>query len=385
MGQRTIARDVAVPGGVTTVKTTTATDLTDLHRSLEGWIRVRLGSPKARVFNLRKPSESGMSSISVLFTAEWIEDGAVHGADLVARLAPEASDFPVFAGYDLESQAAVMRDVAAHSAVPVPRVRWVETSSNVLGRPFVVMDRIEGVVPVDNPPYVFGSWLHEASSAELGTLQQTSVEVLARIHAIPAPRVLLPGLERASSGDALRRHVEAERAYYEWTRREDGLRIPLLERGFDWLEDHWPANPSEPVLCWGDSRIGNIMYRDFRPAAVLDWEMAALAPRELDVGWFIFFHRMYQDMAEQHGQPGLPGILRRREVVTTYEEVAGVELHDLDFYLAYAAIRHGTIMSRIKRRSIHFGDSPAPQDPNEYVLHHRMLRRVIDGDYHWEA
>ncbi|MFC9515125.1 phosphotransferase family protein [Nocardiaceae bacterium NPDC056970] len=375
----------AVPNGVNTDVTTTATDVTTLHDNLEHWIRTRLAAPMAQVSDLRKPSESGMSSISVLFTVEWDEGGTSHRADLVARLAPETSALPVFPGYDLERQAAVMRAVAAHSTVPVPRVRWIEPSPDVLGRPFVVMDRVEGLVPVDNPPYVFGGWMHEATPAQRDALQRGSVEVLAGIHSIPDPRALLPELGDATAGDALRRHVDNERAYYEWTRQEDGLRIPLLERGFDWLEDHWPDAPSEPVLCWGDSRIGNIMFRDFVPAAVLDWELAAIAPREVDVGWFIFFHRMFQDMAEQFDQPGLPHWFRREDVVARYEASTGVELRDLDFYLVYAGVRHGIIMSRIKRRSIHFGDSAAPTDPDEYVLHHHMLRRLIDGEYSWEA
>ncbi|NKS72276.1 phosphotransferase [Rhodococcus hoagii] len=155
---------------------------------------------------------------------------------------------------------------------------------------------------------------------------------------------------------------------------------PAAGEGVRLAREHWPSAPSEPVLCWGDSRIGNIMYRDFAPVAVLDWELAALAPREVDVGWFVFFHRMFQDMAEQFGRPGLPHLLRREEVVALYEETTGVELRDLDFYLVYAAVRHGIIMSRIKRRSIHFGDSVAPSDPDEYVLHHRLLRRMIDGE-----
>ncbi|MGF7122291.1 phosphotransferase family protein [Rhodococcus sp. AG1013] len=375
----------APPRGVNTTVTTTATDVTGLQRSLEGWIRDRLATPTARISDLRKPSESGMSSISVLFTVEWDLDGSRQRADLVARLAPEPTALPVFPGYDLERQAAVMRTVADHSTVPVPRVRWIESSPAVLGRPFVVMDRVDGVVPVDNPPYVFGGWLHEATTAQLDVVQHGSVDVLAGIHSIPDPRSLLPELGVGTADDALRRHVDGERAYYEWTRQDDGLRIPLLERGFDWLEENWPSSPSEPVLCWGDSRIGNIMYRDFAPAAVLDWELATLAPRELDVGWFVFFHRMYQDMAEQFGRPGLPGFLQRADVVAHYENTTGVELRDLDFYLGYAAIRHGIIMSRIKRRSIHFGDSPAPDDPDEYVLHHRMLRRLIENEYSWET
>ncbi|NKS72275.1 hypothetical protein GS531_04245 [Rhodococcus hoagii] len=123
----------AVPRGVNTDVTTTSTDVAALRGSLERWVRGRIGSPTARVSALQMPSASGMSSISVLFTVDWDEHGTRHHADLVARLAPESTALPVFPEYDLERQAAVIRAVAAHSAVPVPRVRWVEPSSDVLG------------------------------------------------------------------------------------------------------------------------------------------------------------------------------------------------------------------------------------------------------------
>ena len=60
-------------------------------------------------------------------------------------------------------------------------------------------------------------------------------------------------------------------------------------------------------MSWGDSRIGNILYRDFVPAAVLDWEMAGLGPRELDLAWLVYSHRVFQDIA---GSMGLPGTAR---------------------------------------------------------------------------
>ena len=44
-----------------------------------------------------------------------------------------------------------------------------------------------------------------------------------------------------------------------------------------------PSDEGEAVLSWGDSRIGNMMFDGFDPVAVLDWEMAGVGPRELDV------------------------------------------------------------------------------------------------------
>ncbi|MGW0045316.1 phosphotransferase family protein [Rhodococcus sp. NPDC003348] len=364
---------------------TTETDLEQLRRQLEGWLGERLGADEPpRVHNVSRPGHSGMSSVSVLFDLDWNQGGIEHTDRLVARLAPEASAFPVFPGYDLRHQFGVMAAVRDHSEVPVPNVRWVETSAEPLGTPFLVMDRAGGAVPVDNPPYVFGGWLHEFDTQARKSLQENTIQVLANIHAIDDPAAKVPSLGAAGGESSLRRHFENERAYYEWTRRDDGLRIPVLERAFDWLEAHWPAEPSPDVLCWGDSRIGNIMYAETVPAAVLDWESAVLAPRELDLGWFLFFHRMFQDLAEQFSLPGLPEMFTRADVVDRYEKVAGVELRDLDFYLVYAALRHGTVMSQIARRRVHFGEMEAPTNPDEYVLHHAMLAQLIDETYEWE-
>mgnify|MGYP001086577658 CR=1 FL=1 len=121
-----------------------------------------------------------------------------------------------------------------------------------------------------------GNWLHAASDAERERLEAASVGLLARLHdQVPleaAEFLTLPG-----DGDCLRRHVTAQRAYYDWV-VEGRARSPLIEAAFDRLEDLWPPDSGTPVLNWGDARIGNVVYDGFEPAAVLDWEMAALAP-----------------------------------------------------------------------------------------------------------
>jgi aminoglycoside phosphotransferase (APT) family kinase protein len=183
--------------------------------------------------------------------------------------------------------------------------------------------------------------------------------------------------------DALRAHVEGQRAYYEWTRRDDGLRIPVIDDTFAWLEANWPTDPGETVLSWGDSRIGNMIFEDFAPTAVLDWEMAGLGPREIDLAWFLFIHRFFQDLAELFQQPGLPDVARRTELVATYEQLSGHTVRDLDWYLMYAALRYAIVMSQVKRRMIHFGEDTVPATPDEYVMFHSTMRAMLDGSYDW--
>ncbi|MGN2636941.1 phosphotransferase family protein [Nocardia takedensis] len=358
-------------------------DLEHLAEDLSRWLGGRVGAdgPPA-ISRLARPESGGMSSTSILFDADWRAGGRDEHGSFVARLAPDADAFPVFRDYDLPTQYRVMEGVAAATDVPVPGLCWLETGENPLGAPFFVMRRVDGRVPSDNPPYVFVGWLFDATDDERAHLTHKTLEIIAAIHAIDDPTARFPMLDGPGSG--LRRHVDAQKDWYRWALADDGYDIPLIDRGFDWLERHWPADPGPDVLSWGDARPGNIIFDGFDPVAVLDWEMAALGPRELDLAWTIFIHRFFQDLAVKFGMPGLPGFLRRDQVAEQYRRISGHTPRDLDFYLVYAALRHAVVMARITRRMIHFGEAEPPAERDDYVMHRACLEALLDGTYEWD-
>ncbi len=350
--------------------------------ALEGWLASMLpegASP--RITRYEPPSGNGMSSETVLFDVEWSDRGAAQHWELVARIAPSADNVPVFPEYDLDRQATTMRAVRTMSDVPVPAVHWTESDESVLGAPFFVMERIEGVVPPDILPYNMMSWLLDASPADRRRLQESTVAALARLHTIEGVEEMFHFLPGATADrTALQRHVDEQRDYYEWV-VADGRRSPLIESAFTWLDEHWPADEGPTVLSWGDSRIGNVLYREFEPVAILDWEMASLGPPELDVAWLVTLHAFFEDVARTYEMPGLPDLLRRDDVVEQYQAITGYAPRDLDFYCAYASTRHAIIMSRIGRRSIHFGEAEAPADIDELIPHRAMLEAMLAETY----
>ncbi|HXY43470.1 MAG TPA: phosphotransferase family protein [Acidimicrobiales bacterium] len=354
-------------------------DRDELRLALEAWLSASgLGT---RVVSLDIPEHTGVSSLSVLLE---VEGGRAAPDRLVARLAPDAEGVPVFPTYDLEKQFLVLDHLARHSAVPVPRVHRLELDVGPLGVPFFVMDRVDGEIPPDILPYPFGSWLTEADRADQRRLQDSALAALASVHRVELP----PELEARLAFDrhgrtALHRHVAQVRSYYEWC-SADGVRSSVIEEGFSWLQDHWPEAVDDFVLSWGDARIGNMVFCDFAPVALLDWEMVGLAPREVDLGWMIYLHRWFDDITAMMEIEPMRHFMRVPEAVATYEAESGTTMRDMRFFLFYAALHHGIIMFRVSRRQIAFGQSVMPDDPNDLILHRRTLEEMMAGTY-WQG
>ncbi|HET9731131.1 MAG TPA: phosphotransferase family protein [Acidimicrobiales bacterium] len=361
----------------------------DLKRSSRDIERVRAGLraalearvPEGRrhsVDSIAGTSSTGMSSETLLFDASWDEGGGRHVEHLVARVAPQQEDIPVFPSYDLPGQFLTIQTVASLTDVPVPNPWWCEADPAVIGSPFFVMGRADGEVPTDIPPYNFGDgWLYHASPEQQMRLQESTVAVLAELHAIPDPEKHFSHLAGGPPGaTALRRHFEGRRRWYEWAARDSG-RSALLEATLSWLEERWPAHESPTVFCWGDARIGNVMYRDFEPSAVLDWEMAGLAPGETDLAWLAYLHQMFEEMAETYGFAHMPHLLRIEDVATAYERLTRRAPRDLEWYLVYSALQLGIVYLRTGMRSVRFGERAAPDDPDELIINADGLRRLI--------
>lgn len=356
-------------------------DTDALPEQLSQWLASVLPERPAPQITIENGVDAnGMSSETILLTARWGDDEQ----RLVARVAPTATDVPVFSSYRLDHQFELMRLVDELTDVPVPRVRWIDTTGEVLGTPFFLMDRVDGEVPPDVMPYTFGgNWFADAAPERQRELQDTTVEVLAKLHAIPDAAQRFSFLTEVDPpGDTpLRRHFGWLKEWYEFAVPDIG-RSPLVEQALQWLEAHFPTDvaASTPVLTWGDSRVGNVLYDDFRPVAVLDWEMATVGPRELDVSWIIFAHMVFQELAGLAGLPGLPDVLREEDVRATYERLTGAPLGDLHWFYIYSAVIWCCVFMRTTARRVHFGEMEQPEDVESTFYHASLLRRLLQDE-----
>ena len=356
-------------------------DVSTIPALLSSWMETQIGTaPEVTVES--GVESNGMSSETIILTGRWTQDGKNVEQKWVARVAPTLEDVPVFSSYRMDHQFELIRLVGELTDVPVPRVRWIEPTGDVLGSPFFLMDHVEGIVPPDVMPYTFGdNWFADAPTAKQRLLQDSTVEVLAKLHAIPDAAKTFGFLAEVDPpGDTpLRRHFNWLKEWYEYAVPDIGIST-TVEAALTWLEDNFPADvaAADPVLAWGDSRIGNVLYEDFRPVAVLDWEMATVGPRELDVAWIIFAHMVFQERAGLAGLPGLPEVMREEDVRATYQKLTDVELGDLRWFYVYSGVIWCVVFMRTGARRVHFGEMERPDDVESLFYHGGLLKRLME-------
>ena len=330
--------------------------------NLQRWLTARLpGAESVRLGPPRRLS-GGYSAETLVLEAGVRRAGAEHPERYVLRRElPEPAVYPAQApGLDveIEIQWRTMDALARHSRVPLAPLVGFERDASVIGAPFFVMGFVDGVVPGVAPPYAATGFFAEAKPEERRRLVEDGLRVLAEIHALDwraagfgwlAPAGVRPGTLRQL--DLWQHYAECELA---------GRRHPLMSEAFAWLRANLPRErDDELVLSWGDSRVGNMIWQDFRCACVTDFENVAIAPRAYDLGWWLMFDRWSHESLG--GVPRLPGEPTREEQRALYEKHAGVRVGDTTYCEVLAAARYCAIVVRVMNRSVARGEMPAEQ------------------------
>jgi len=282
-----------------------------------------------------------------------VTDSAGH--DFVLRRPPTSHVLPT--AHDMGREHRII-SALQDTPVPVAPALGFCDDESVNGRPFYVMEAVDGRVPSDNPPYTFdGSWVLDLDRDEQRAIEDNGIDILGAIHRIPQS-----GWEPVLAGrvpfglDATLDHWES---LLRWA--AEGRSQPVAERGLAWLRAHRAdVVEAEPALCWGDARIGNVIFGDdLHPAAVLDWEMASIGDPVLDLSWWLALERHFGPVL---GMPQPPGFPTRDEQVARWELATGRRAEHLEYYEVFAGFRYSVVMIRVARLMIGDGVLPADTD-----------------------
>jgi aminoglycoside phosphotransferase (APT) family kinase protein len=304
--------------------------------ALTSWLSDRLpGAQGVQINDMSVPTASGYSCQTVLFTAAWVANGTARTEAMVARVAPPKGTVAVFPSYDLEREALIMRALAAHTNVPAPPVLFFEKDPSVLGGQFLIMRRIEGRIPADDPPYSIEGWVLQLSPDQQRTLIAGAVATLADLARVDWRRLGLDAVGRVGL------HQQLAYLAHLYAEGGQGRSHPVIETGLQWLTDHAPKD-ERLAMCWGDARLGNFVFADdLSVAGALDWEVASIGSPETDISYFLYALRVW---SEGFGVPSPPGFPSRQQILAEFEQRSAVTLRNVDYYERYAAV-FGAIMA----------------------------------------
>ncbi len=335
---------------------------------LAAWLTGRLddvGHVEVGVFG--RPG-GGYSAETLIVPITVTTSSATEERTIVLRReTPEPPVYPVQVQLDneIEIQWRVMSALAAHADVPIASLIGYETDPAVLGSPFFVMDFVGGDIPREDPPYMSTGFYAQASPAERELMGCRCLDVMAGVHAVDIEEAGLGWLTDSDVNDG-RRQLKIWRDYAE--RELDGRPHELMLEAFDRVAEELPRTDTT-VLTWGDARLGNVIWQNFQPACLTDFEAAALAPPEMDLGWCLMFEQWSHALAGVGVSAGVPSL---QQQVEHYSTVGNHEVTDIGPWVLFAAARYAAIVVRIMNRWVDRGLLDADQtvylDPIAPVL-----------------
>lgn len=277
-----------------------STDL--VATALERFVAGRLGRP-IRVVALERSTE-GFSQETFAFE---IDDAGTRRGYVVKR-EPVAG---LLEPYDLEPEFRILHALS-DDALPSPPTPWFERDPAVFERPFYVMEKLPGDVPI---PGTGPEMMGPLTAAEREALGPAVVDALAALHAIDW---------RARGFDFLGDPgpTAAARELARWEARlaqADMPREPAVADALAWLRVNVPTT-DEITLVHGDFRIGNFLIdRSSEKASLtglLDWEMIHLGDPLEDVAWCV-------SSLWAAGTPMASGLMTVDEFTAAYAERTG--------------------------------------------------------------
>src|ERR687898_1960847 len=287
--------------------------------AIERYLRERIeGLPGGELEVRQFPS--GASNLTYLLkVGEW---EGVLGPPPLAPIPPRA--------HDMGRESRVLARL--HEPYPLaPRPYFFCEDKSVMGAPFYVMERREGVV-VDN-----GFPEGVEPTRELGRgISRTVADTLVGLHAVDPYEANLGDLGRPEG--FLERQVEGWIGRYEKARTGEIGGVGPLTR---WLSEEIPESP-EPTIIHNDFKLNNLVLdpEDLTEVrAVLDWEMATVGDPLFDLAVSLSYWTEPGDPQElKEVMPTVtstPGFTTRKEFMERYAHKSGRDLSHMHLEMVF--------------------------------------------------
>ncbi len=342
-------------------------DLTEVQSKLKGWIEEKMPlASDVFLSDMERPS-AGFTNVSISFRLRWSEGGKQKSQDLFFRGAGKSD--PVYPDFKLEKQFRVMKCLEGTN-VPVPEVYWMEKDEDLFGFQFYIMEKLNGVVPSEFPPYHSFGICYDATPEQRAKMWWNTIEAMVGIHKLDWEKLKLSflGVSNEKVGPQ-EQELDYWDMYLNWAKEEPQ---PVLEATFDWLKKN-RYHLERVSLCWGDARLPNTMFTpDGRVRAILDWDMATLGDPVSDLAFIISLDWLLSEGTEVPRLEGFPG---KEETIQRYEELTGWKVSNFFYNEVYATFRAAAVILKVQKNLLKMGIQLPGDDP---IVDNFCTRRLAD-------
>ncbi len=246
--------------------------------------------------------------------------------------------------HDMGREYTVIKALAG-TDVPVPRTYVYCDDPGVIGAPFYVMEKVDGVA------YRRAAELDALGADRTSAIAGRLVEVLAALHAVDPDEVGLAGFGRPEG--FLERQVRRWGRQLEGSKTREHPDADELHRRLSAQVAQVAADDSVVGVVHGDYRLDNcLVAADDRIHAVVDWEMATLGDTRTDVALMLVYETLgasaggdlVSDVARAQGWPD------NQQQLAAYTAATEREPGDMGFHLGLAYFKLAVILEGIHYR-----------------------------------
>jgi aminoglycoside phosphotransferase (APT) family kinase protein len=233
-------------------------DLDSLSEKLINYIRKELNQKSVDYREPLTRLTGGYETLICRFELKGVEKRLAR--PLVLRVFQERDSHQAH----LES---TVQNALADQAYPVPAVHLTCMDESVLGNAFMIMDYVEGETL-------------EKANLPLDQL----VGILGKAHALLHCIDPGPILEKVTKSQVDARSINYE-GRLERLLTSVNMNFPWLETALEWLYENRPDNPDVLSICHGDFHPMNILFKEGKIQAVLDWPNFLIGDPAMDVAF----------------------------------------------------------------------------------------------------
>ena len=234
-----------------------------------------------------------------------------------------------------------------HEAFPLaPKPYFFCEDESIVGAPFYVMERREGVI-VDAS---FPEGIEPTDELRRG-VSQTVVDTFVELHAVDWPKAGLGELGRPEG--FLERQVKGWIGRYDQAKTEE---IEEVEPLTEWISRGIPESPPATIVH-NDYKLNNLLLNPedlTEVRAVLDWEMTTIGDPLFDLAVSLSYWVEAGDSQElKEVLPTVastPGFMTRREFIDRYAEQSGRDLSNIHWYVVFGYFKLAVILQQIYAR-----------------------------------